>query len=105
MKSKFIWIAIVLVFGGFIINNHYKQASRHAVEDAETDRIQREVKAAISQVVTRHNAISDWEKTLSNGNSYRMSPILTIELEKLWQSDHPILFIGSIKDISTISSD
>ena len=28
-----------------------------------------------------------------------MSPILTIELEHLWQSDRPILFIGSIKDI------
>ena len=28
-----------------------------------------------------------------------MSPVLTIELKLLWQSDRPILITGSIKDI------
>jgi hypothetical protein len=56
-------------------------------------------------LVKRTNAIDNWEKDLSKGEQYRFGSILTLELERLWLTDRPILFIGSIKDISTIDQE
>ena len=55
----------------------------------------------MSQVSARHDAISDWEQKLSKRERFRISPILAIELEKLWQTANAILFVGSIKDVSS----
>ena len=52
-------------------------------------------------MVSRTGAIDDWEQRLSKGEKYRLEPILTIELERLWLQNHPILFIGTVKDIAT----
>jgi uncharacterized OB-fold protein len=101
MKSKLIWIAIVVAIGAFVVNSHLEQKAKSEAQKAETSRVQQEVKAAVSHITERQNAITDWEKQLSKGERYRLSPILTIELENLWQSERPVLFIGSIKDISS----
>ncbi len=105
MKSKLIWIVIVVTIGAFSVNKFLEQK---AVRDAEREakkaeilRGKQEVIAAVLQLSERHNAIADWEKQLSKGESYRISPILTFELQNLWKGERPILFIGSIKDISS----
>jgi hypothetical protein len=105
MKSKLIWVAIIVALGAFAVNNHIDQKDKRQAQRAEASRVQEEVKNAISQISDRQNAITDWEKQLSKGERYRLSPILTIELEKLWQSERPVLFIGSIKNISSADAD
>jgi hypothetical protein len=105
MKSRLIWIAIVVALGVFVVNSHLEQKAKRDAQRAETSRVQQEVKTAVSQISERQNAITDWEKQLSKGERYRLSPILTIELEHLWQSERPVLFIGSIKDISSAEAD
>lgn len=102
---KLIWIAIVVALGVFVVSNYLDQKAKREAQRAETSRVQQEVKTAVSQISERHNAITDWEKQLSKGKSYRLSPILAIELEHLWQSGRPVLFIGSIKDISSADAD
>ena len=105
MRSKLIWIAIVIAVGAFLFNSHLEQKAKREAQEAETSRVQQEVKAAVSQISDRHNAITGWEEQLSKGEQDRFSPILTIELEKLWQGERPVLFIGSIKDISSRGTD
>ena len=51
-------------------------------------------------MVKNYNGITDWEKDLIKGKS-GFPKIFTSELEKVWLSDHPILFIGQIKDIKS----
>jgi hypothetical protein len=105
MKTKLVVIAIVLALGVFAVNSHLEKKSKREAQKAEALRIQQETKTTIEQVSSRHNAVSDWEKQLSRGESYRLSRILTIELEQLWRGEQPILFIGSIRDISSAGAD
>ncbi len=65
---------------------------------------QKEVKKAkkkVAKLIKNTNAIETWENRLVRGKSnYRVSTILTIELQRAWIKNGPILFIGSIKDIA-----
>ena len=101
MNSKLLFIAIVLALGGFMLNNHLRQKAKPQVPSAEELQVQREVKTAVSQLSEQHNAITDWDEQLCKGKGYHLSPVLTIELESLWQSARPILFTGTIKNISS----
>jgi type II secretory pathway pseudopilin PulG len=100
MKKIVLAVIAVAVVGYFINSNMVNKAEREA-EKAEANRIEQAVKADVTQMTTRTNAISDWEETLSKGESFRFYPILTVELERLWLQPRPILFIGSIKDVAT----
>ena len=99
------WIAIILGLGAFVVNSHLTEKSKREAQKAEKLRAEEARKAAVAQVTSRHNAVANWEKQLSKGERYRLSPILTIELEQLWQRDRPVLFIGSMKDVSSAGAD
>lgn len=105
MRTKLIWISAAVLLGVFFINNHSEEKSKREIQQAERKRIQQETKSAVAQMSQRYHAVSDWSNQLSKGENYRQAPILTIELEHLWQGDRPILFIGPIKDVSTLDSD
>ena len=48
----------------------------------------------------KFNAATDWVAKLNkDNNSYVFTPILTYELEKVWVTKKPILFIGKISDV------
>jgi len=103
--KKILWIIVVLVFIGYFAHLHLKEGAKCKAEQAEQKRIEREIKkeikAAINQMVSKTNAIDDWVQNLSDGKGIRLTPILTVELEKLWLNKRPILFIGTIEDIAT----
>jgi hypothetical protein len=105
MNSKLVWIAIALALGAFMVNSHLEQKAKREAQKAETSPAQQEVKTAVAAISSRHNAVADWEKQLCKSERYRLSPILTIELEELWQGQRPVLFIGAIKDISSAGAD
>jgi len=52
-----------------------------------------------SELVQRHEANDSWDRELCQGQPARMTPVLTMELEKLWLTDRPILFVGKIVDV------
>lgn len=99
--KKIVWIIIVIVVGGYFINSYMENKARREAERAEEERIEQATKTAVSQMASRTNAVTDWEVNLSKGEKFRFEPILTIELERLWLQQRPILFIGAIKDIAT----
>ena len=98
--KKVIWIIVALAVGGYFVNSCIKIKAKRNAEAAETKRIEEATKSAISAMVSRTGAIDDWARTLSEGGDFRLGPILTIELERLWLQNRPILFVGAIKDIA-----
>jgi hypothetical protein len=92
-KALFIFITLFLIC--------CSPSKRDKAERAEAKRIEQFTKLAVSQMVSRNNAIDDWGKSLNKDYKYRSIPILTIEIEQLWLTGRPILFIGSINDIAT----
>ena len=99
--TKLIWVVVAVAIGVFFVNKFLDDRAKSDSRSAELLRMEQETKAVVSKMAADSNAVTDWDKRLSKDEKYRMSPVLTIELEQLWQGDRPILFLGSIKDISS----
>lgn len=102
--NKVIWILVVLFIGGYIVNSSIENNAKRDLKRAESKKIKLATKTAVLQMVSRTNSIDNWQHKLTKGEKYRFEPILTIELEKHWIQQQPILFIGAIKDITTLSN-
>ena len=99
--KKIISVIIVLLIGSYFVNSYFEIKAKRKAEQEEEQRISQTLKSSVEKMVLRTNSVSSWESNLNKGEAYRLSPILTVELEKLWLSGRPILFIGTIKDVST----
>jgi hypothetical protein len=53
------------------------------------------------ELVKKYKALDAWDRELCGNEPARITPILTMELEKLWLTDQPILFVGKIIDIKS----
>ena len=103
--KRAIWIIAILLIGGYFVNNYFENRAKREAEKAAAEKIEKAIKSEVSLLAGRTNAVYDWEKELSKGEQFRLEPILTVELERLWLTGRPILFVGSIKDISTVDID
>lgn len=103
--KKIIWAIIALLLVGYFVNSYVENNARREAKRQKTELNEQKVKAVVEGLISQSNAISDWPARLSNGESYRFEPIRTIELEKLWLVERPILFVGSIQDIKTKDDD
>lgn len=102
MKSRYIVLTIALLIGGYFANNQYDK-----YKDAHTRSEQRAathdaVKTAVTRMVERFNAVTGWEAELASDAVLRVTPILSLELERSWTGSRPILFLGDIADIASI---
>ena len=53
----------------------------------------------MNKMVSDFGAVDNWDEKLSEGEKSG-EKILTMELEKLWMTDRPILFVGSMEDVA-----
>ena len=97
-------IGMTISIAVYLYNASVQNAERENAKKTERERIKRERSATIAQLVKDTNAITDWDKRLSKGQIYRSGPIFTVELEQLWMSGRPILFLGAIDDIKTFDT-
>jgi len=100
MKKGLLAIALFAIIAYFV-NSYVQEQARREVERAEAVRIEQLTKLNVAEMIVRTNSSDDWEEILSRGENFRSAPILTVELERLWLQNRPILFIGAIKDIAT----
>ena len=99
--KKALSIVALIAMVAYFVNSHIQEGARRDTERAEAERIERQTRLNVSEMIVRTNSSDDWDETLSQGQSFRSVPILTVELERLWLQNRPILFIGAIKDIAT----
>jgi len=105
MIKRAIAIILIVLIGGYFINKYFENKARKEAERAEAKRIEETIRASVSEMVRRTNAIDTWEKVLKKGEKFSFERILTIELERLWLTERPILFIGAIKDVVTVDKE
>lgn len=103
MTKRIVGIALALLVVGFIANNFLESRSRKQAAKAEQEGFERQTISSVAAMVARTNAVRDWEKRLSADGAARLSPILTIELERAWIQPRPILFVGDLQDIRGLS--
>lgn len=102
--KRIVWIIIIIAVIGYFISNYLEDQAKKKADEAEKERIELATKDAVSKMVQQHNASSDWQDKLTRGERIRREKILSIELENLW-IPQPILFIGSIQDVSTLDDE
>lgn len=100
MKQVFIVLLVVACVAFYLWNERIEMEKK-----AEAERITNLQRAEVTAMATKWNAVIDWESKLSNGQQYRLSPVLTVELERLWLTDRPIMFTGVVKDVLTGGND
>ena len=66
---------------------------------SQRDQKQSDVAAAIELVAVKDHADIGWPEKLSRGNKVVIAPLLTAELQNVWVTERPILFIGKLADI------
>jgi hypothetical protein len=99
--KRVITIIVAILVCTYFITGYFENRAKKQAEKLKTEQKEKTLKTAVMQLVTNTNAVCSWEKDLCKGERFRLEPILTIELEQLWLVNRPILFIGSVEDIST----
>lgn len=94
-------ITIAIPLALYFYSSSVENAERQKAETGRRERIMQERQTAIAQLVSQANAVDNWEEGLTGGQHYRLEPILTVELERLWMTGRPILFRGTIDDVKT----
>ena len=105
-RALLIIIPILLVITYIVynaVNSHLAYKAKMEAKKAEKERIEKDVGTAVAQLIKRYSAF-DWVKEIESRKEF-YSPILTVELEELWLTDRPTLFIGTIEDISTFDQE
>lgn len=105
MLKRVIFIIVIVLIGAYFVNNYFEKRAKEEAEKAEAKRIEEATKASVAEMVAQTNAIDNWNTTLTKGEEIRPEPILTVELERLWLTGRPILFLGAIKDIATLDNE
>jgi hypothetical protein len=98
--ARAIFAIVIVLLGAFFVNVLLRNKAEREAERSEAKRIEEATKALVAQLVARTKAIDTWEQALIQGQGFRVT-ILTVELERLWLTDRPILFMGTIQDIAT----
>jgi hypothetical protein len=97
MKTFITSLIFILIFSGCAEKR--KQEEKGRVKQEYEDFFQ-QIKLSL---INKFNADTIWVKRLLGNESYRLSSFKTIELEKTWLHNNPILFLGYLTDISSIN--
>lgn len=98
---KIITAIFIVSLCGYAYNEKVKKDNKAKALAVEEARIAEGIKKSLYQMIGKTNADQSWQATLGDKNRSSFSPILTIELERLWLIDSPILFFGSILEIKS----
>jgi hypothetical protein len=102
-----ILILLIVLVGAYFAYNYFGGEARKRAElKTEQERVQKlreSTRAAINKTVSNFDAISNWDEKLSEIVGDR--EILTMELQQLWLTGRPILFMGSVEDVAKNEDD
>jgi type II secretory pathway pseudopilin PulG len=92
--------AVAALFVFYLAFSIYQSNVASTRTKADRERATGEVSAAIRQVALKDGAGTGWPDKLSGGKADVDSPLLTAELQQVWITGRPILFIGKLNDIA-----
>lgn len=100
-KTVLFWVVLISVLVFSFVYGRGRQEAKRVAATAKEDARRANVEKTIRTISEKHGADSKWMYELVKGQDdlVRFSDVRTIELERLWVTEHPVLFTGSIKDI------
>lgn len=101
MLKRLLIVLVLIAIAAFCVIYLFRYYTKAPAKKAEAANRGAMTQAAFEKLVEKHNAVDSWDQELSRGEPARIAPILTMDLEKVWLTDRPILFIGKIVDIKT----
>jgi hypothetical protein len=97
------WLTGIVLVSYFAYST-YKNQSLRAELDTARERVRADqinsLTSSLRAMIKRHEANDKWVKVLMGSETFRMSPVLTAELQEQWIGSNPILFIGTVGDVS-----
>lgn len=91
---------LALLFGlGFWGYSMRLDNAKDAAQREERNQRQQALATLVATMASRFGASTDWAAKLTGTEHTRSSPILTAELQELWATDRPILFVARVRDI------
>jgi hypothetical protein len=90
-------VAAILAYCG---NSQYQNHTREKEREAQGKRDTQAMVESLHKLAAIHNAKVGWAKELVGEKTVRISPIMSAELQQVWLTATPILFVGTLKDIS-----
>lgn len=102
MRRRIILIFIAVAFVALIAQNQIESYRVDKEERAESQRTLNEIRSNVDALKKQTGASLSWVKALSGEEKHGFGPVMSIELEKEWVTESPILFLGSLKDIATL---
>ena len=103
--SRKLLIVVVLAALGYWGYSAWQTSIDRRAQESAAEKHAAQIKASVSALAGKHNAVQDWASNLAQGERTRMSPVLTAELQDLWLASRPILFIGTVSDIERTGKD
>lgn len=70
-------------------------------EEIKSNAKENAARAAIMEILKQSGADVSWMKSIERGKASPFQPLYTIDLEKLWLIDRPIIFVGTLRDVAT----
>jgi len=101
MLSKIALAAVTLALALWA-HSAWQASVKYDAERLVTEQRVERIKSEIATAADTSSALKNWPDTLAGGERFRMSPVLSAEVQDLWVANRPILFIGRILDISRI---
>jgi hypothetical protein len=107
MKTRIVSFIIIIIVSIVSLFFYKGYTDENAIKKARLEqkfKNKAENEANITKMVADYNAI-DWENELVEKYKKGSIKLYTHDIQKLWVSGRPILFIGSLKDISEYNDD
>ena len=105
MLRRFLIGVLVLAAAAFCVFYLVRHGFLSSAKKGEGP-VPRTMTQVVSTDLVRKNAANDsWDRELCQGQPARQAPVLTMELEKVWLTDRPILFVGKIADVRSEGGD
>ena len=102
MLKRILWSCIAIALISWIVHKSIENNRIREEKLLEKEKLAETIRADVNALARAYSASSNWVTTLSEGKQYRLKPVLSVELERAWINNSPILFWGSIKDIATL---
>jgi hypothetical protein len=93
-------VVLLAAFGGWFVRKEYLQHQREQHRDQAAAEAESAMVRNLRDVVLKFDANSRWPHTLAGTEGIRVNPILSIELQRIWMTGTPILFVGRLDDVA-----
>ncbi len=105
---RLLFYGLLIALVGFIANwwwqdrieSERKQIEETGSQQAEQEARQKAFMKLLNDMASQVNAVTDWATNLAGGDGSTISPVLTVDLQKQWIINRPILFLGELRDIA-----